>query len=84
MQDVYCPWDVINYCYDLITTQRAQIKSYWINTSGKLDEACERAIKQIEEKDYTAFLRKYRYKSIIEYGIAFHDKECCVIAKKLS
>ena len=51
---------------------------------GKLDEACERAIKQIEEKDYTAFLRKYRYKSIIEYGIAFHDKECCVIAKKLS
>lgn len=34
MQDVYCPWDVINYCYDLITTKNARIKSYWINTSG--------------------------------------------------
>ncbi|MGD8400149.1 MAG: AAA family ATPase, partial [Bacillota bacterium] len=33
-QDVYCPWDVINYCHDLITTKNARVKSYWINTSG--------------------------------------------------
>jgi hypothetical protein len=30
-QDVYCPWDVINYCHDLITTKNARVKSYWIN-----------------------------------------------------
>lgn len=52
--------------------------------NGNLNMACEKAIKQIEEKDYTAFLRKYRYKSIIEYVIAFNDKECFVIAKKLN
>ena len=33
-QDMYCPWDVINYCYALRTSKRAQPKAYWINTSG--------------------------------------------------
>ncbi len=33
-QYVYCPWDVINYCYDLVRSERAKPKMYWINTSG--------------------------------------------------
>ena len=33
-QDVYCPWDVINYCSDLRVDQTAEPKPYWINTSG--------------------------------------------------
>ena len=33
-QDVYCPWDVINYCSDLRADQTAEPKPYWINTSG--------------------------------------------------
>ena len=33
-QHVYCPWDVINYCYDLLTSSHAQPKAYWLNTSG--------------------------------------------------
>ena len=33
-QDVYCPWDVINYCYALRASESAQPKAYWINTSG--------------------------------------------------
>ncbi len=33
-QYVYCPWDVINYCDDLIGSSRAKPKLYWINTSG--------------------------------------------------
>ena len=33
-QDVYCPWDVINYCYALRTDPEAEPKAYWINTSG--------------------------------------------------
>ena len=33
-QDVYCPWDVINYCYDLRASANAQPKAYWLNTSG--------------------------------------------------
>lgn len=32
--DVYCPWDVISYCDDLIDDKDAAPKNYWINTSG--------------------------------------------------
>ena len=32
--DVYCPWDVINYCDDLIDDQKLTPKDYWSNTSG--------------------------------------------------
>ena len=49
----------------------------------KLDAACETAMKQIEEKDYTAVLRRYRVKEIWTYGIAFWEKECRVVARKV-
>lgn len=32
--EIYCPWDVINYVFDLIDNPEAQPKSYWINSSG--------------------------------------------------
>ncbi len=32
--DVYCPWDVVNYCCDHIEDPNAQPKNYWMNTSG--------------------------------------------------
>ena len=32
--DVYCPWDVVNYCYDLRADGNARTKNYWLNTSG--------------------------------------------------
>ena len=48
----------------------------------KLDAACETALRQIEEKDYTAILRRYRVKNIWTYGIAFWEKECKVVVRK--
>ena len=33
-QDVYCPWDVINYCDDLLSNPRQKPRAYWMNTSG--------------------------------------------------
>ena len=48
----------------------------------KLDAACETALRQIEEKDYTAILRRYRVKNIWTYGIAFWEKECRVVVSK--
>ena len=33
-QDVYCPWDVINYLYDLRASEDADPKAFWSNTSG--------------------------------------------------
>lgn len=54
-----------------------------VKDEEKLNAACETAMKQIEEKDYTAILRRYRVKEIWTYGIAFCDKECRVVAKKV-
>ena len=48
----------------------------------KLDEACESAMRQIEEKDYTAVLRRFGVAEIWMYGIAFCDKRCRVVAKR--
>lgn len=33
-QELYCPWDVICYCSDLLTNPAIQPRDYWINTSG--------------------------------------------------
>ena len=155
-QKVYCPWDVINYCYALSADPLAEPKAYWINTSGndmvkrlishggdgttqmeierlnhgfllallstcadwqvssnsetgrgrsdilvwrkdrklgfvvevknvkeekELTWACQHAMAQIEGKDYTALLRRYRVKKIWTYAIAFWEKECQVLVK---
>jgi len=32
--EVYCPWDVINYCADLLADPDAPPSSFWANTSG--------------------------------------------------
>lgn len=32
--DVYCPWDVINFCSDHRTDPKLAPKNYWANTSG--------------------------------------------------
>ena len=32
--DVYCPWDVINYCKELRYDPDTPPRAYWINTSG--------------------------------------------------
>ena len=31
---MYCPWDVINYCDELLADPSALPKNYWANTSG--------------------------------------------------
>ncbi len=33
-RDVYCPWDVINYCDELLADPSAEPENYWANTSG--------------------------------------------------
>ena len=48
----------------------------------KLESAANNALKQIDEKDYTALLRRFRIKDIRKYGIAFWDKESKVVVKQ--
>ena len=49
----------------------------------KLDDACQKALKQIEEKDYAADLKEHKVNKILAYGIAFCGKKCKVVAEKI-
>ena len=42
--DVYCPWDVLNYCDSLLDDKEAQPENYWINTSS--NDAVKRFIQE--------------------------------------
>ena len=46
-QNVYCPWDVINYCKLLLKEPNAEPRSYWVNSS---DNEVVRKFVQCEEE----------------------------------
>ena len=52
-----------------------------VKDEEKLDAACDAALRQIDERDYTAILRRFRVKEIHKYGIAFWDKECRIATR---
>lgn len=45
--EVYCPWDVVNYCDALRADRNAQPKNYWSNTSS--NEAVRRFIQESDK-----------------------------------
>lgn len=45
--DVYCPWDVINYCDVLLADPEAEPENYWANTSG--NEIIRRLLKKADQ-----------------------------------
>lgn len=53
--EVYCPWDVINYCDELLAAPGIPPKNYWANTSGNdlilrlLKKADQTAKDEVEE-----------------------------------
>ena len=49
---------------------------------NEMQEACEKAIRQIEEKHYADYLLDEGRQNILMYGIAFYKKRCKVKAKK--
>ncbi|MCC8081350.1 MAG: PD-(D/E)XK nuclease domain-containing protein, partial [Lachnospiraceae bacterium] len=48
----------------------------------KFDEACEEALQQIDDNDYTAELRMDDMQTILKYGIACYKKRCKVVMLK--
>lgn len=44
--EIYCPWDVINYCAALRSDPNAQPRDYWSNTSG--NDAVRRFIEEAD------------------------------------
>ena len=45
--NVYCPWDVINYCDVLLTDNEAEPENYWANTSG--NDLVRRLLKKADQ-----------------------------------
>lgn len=46
---------------------------------GNLEAACEKALKQIEDRKYAEGLKRRGMKKLIKYGMAFCEKECMVV-----
>ena len=46
---------------------------------GDMDAACQRALAQIEEKQYVSLLKEDGMRNIIKYGIACYKKDCQVV-----
>jgi len=44
---------------------------------GDLDAACDRAIKQIADKNYAENLKQQYYKKVLKYGVAFCSEKVC-------
>ena len=51
--EVYCPWDVMNYCVTLLADPNAEPQNYWINTSS--NEVVRRFIR---ESDNSGTIRR--------------------------
>ena len=46
---------------------------------GSLERACREALEQIKKRKYAEGLKRRGMKKILEYGIAFCEKECMVV-----
>lgn len=68
--DVYCPWDVINYCADRRNDPYLTPQNYWANTSG--NEIISRFIESLEEDKK---LTKSELEQLVNGGTV--QKEIC-------
>ena len=48
-----------------------------------LERDCRKALEQIRDKNYTQILWQEGYKKMVQYGIAFHLKQCCVMEEEM-
>ena len=52
------------------------------DSESNLDLACDKALKQIADKQYAAAIKEFGYKQVLSIGIAFYQKQCCVKVSK--
>ena len=55
------------------------------HTDDAIDKAAEKALEQIEKKDYTEiFKREFNISNVLCFGIAFKGKSCEVSFKEIT
>ena len=68
--EVYCPWDVINYCKEHLSNPSAPPKNYWMNTSG--NDVINQFIDSMDQKGK---LTKSELETLVNGGTI--QKEIC-------
>lgn len=63
---------------NILTKEAVIIEVKPVRKGETLDEQCDLALAQIEEKQYAVHLGFENYKKITKYGIAFQEKQCRV------
>lgn len=58
------------------------IEAKYAENIKTLDKACQKALKQIKEKNYDQKLEEEGYETILNYGIACYKKRCKVLVDK--
>ena len=56
----------------------AVLEAKWANSEEKLESECQKALKQIEEKQYAQKIEHDGFQNVQRYGIAFFQKKCLV------
>ena len=61
-----------------------EIKNIPVKTGSfdMLDDACKKALDQMDKKEYSAYFREYGPASVLKYGIAFYGKRCRVACER--
>ena len=79
--DVYCPWDVINFCSDHLADPGLEPKNYWANTSG--NSVISHFIDSVgkPQKLTRMELEQEGIHTIIKYRIACYRKKCKVLMR---
>ncbi len=62
--NVYCPWDVINYCDILLSDEDAEPENYWANTSG--NDIVRRLLKKADQTTKNEVEQLLNKKSIVK------------------
>ena len=44
----------------------------------QLEKECQKALKQIEGRQYARKLERSGFKTVLQYGVAFYRKECLI------
>ena len=58
--------------------QAAVIEAKWTDREFRLEEECEAALRQIEEKQYAVRIARAGFEKVGKLGIAFFEKQCLV------
>lgn len=71
---IYCPWDVINYCDQLMTNKNKKPRNYWANVSenGIIKEFAEMADTQTREQ-IAALINGETVRKTLEEELAYKD-----------